>query len=257
MLLEGKVAVLSGGSTGIGSAAAEKFAKEGAKVDILDVNPEGESLAKRLTKEGHDVEFHRCDVSDEAAVSAAVAAVVSKRKRIDILFNNAGIVLIKPLSETSKAEFDRVVNVNLGGTFLLSKHVIPVMQKQGGGAIVNMASVAGHVGQVYHTIYGSTKGAILSLTRALAWELAPDHIRVNSISPGSVDTPMLRGDVKDESSRRKVDSEVVVKERVAHEAFKRWASPAEIANVIAFLASDQASFINGADILVDGGWTAQ
>jgi NAD(P)-dependent dehydrogenase (short-subunit alcohol dehydrogenase family) len=113
-----------------------------------------------------------------------------------------------------------------------------------------MSSVAGHVGQVYHSIYGSTKGAISALTRALAWELAPYKIRVNALSPGSVDTPMLR-------SERKVEPEVIVKERSLHEAFRRWASPTEVANVIAFLASDEASFVNRADWLVDGGWTAQ
>ncbi len=255
--MEGKVAIISGGSSGIGAATAEKFVQEGAKLEILDVNQVGSKLAKRLRSSGFDASFRACDVSDENAVEETIGEIVSKRRRVDVLFNNAGIVLIKPLSETTKAEFDRVVGVNLGGTFLLSKHVIPVMQKQKGGVIINMASVAAHVGQVYHTIYGSTKGAILSLTRALAWELAPYNIRVNSVSPGSVDTPMLRGDVKNESSRRRVKADVIVQERTAHEAFKRWASPGEIANVVAFLASDQASFINGADMLVDGGWTAQ
>jgi NAD(P)-dependent dehydrogenase (short-subunit alcohol dehydrogenase family) len=257
LLLEGKVAIVSGGSNGIGSATAEKFANEGARVDILDVDIAGEKVAQKIRTRGFDCEFHRCDVSDEQQVEQAVGRILDKRKRIDVLFNNAGIVLIKPLAETTKAEFDRVVGVNLGGTFLLLKEVIPTMQRQKQGVIVNMASVAGHVGQVYHTVYGSTKGAIISLTRALAWELAPYGIRVNSISPGSVDTPMLRGDVKDESSRRGVSPGEVVKERTAHEAFKRWASPSEVASVVAFLASDEASFVNGTDMLVDGGWTAQ
>jgi NAD(P)-dependent dehydrogenase (short-subunit alcohol dehydrogenase family) len=154
-------------------------------------------------------------------------------------------------------EFTKVVHTNLGGQFLFCKHVIPYMQKQRGGVIVNMSSVSAHVGQVYHTIYGATKGAISAMTRAMAWELAPDNIRVNTISPGSVDTPMLRADVATESKRRNVESELIVKERAAHEAFKRWATPSEVATVIAFLASEESSFINGADILADGGWTAQ
>jgi NAD(P)-dependent dehydrogenase (short-subunit alcohol dehydrogenase family) len=257
VLLEGKVAIISGGSGGIGAATVEKFAREGATVDFLDVDPAGGRLAERLQKEGLSCAFHSCDVSQEPKVQHEVGGILKDRGRIDVLFNNAGVVLIKPLAETTKDEFDRVVGVNLGGTFLLTKHVVPEMERQKSGVIINMASVAGHVGQVYHTIYGSTKGAILSLTRALAWELAPYNIRVNSVSPGSVDTPMLWSDVKNESSRRGVEESAVVKERTAHEAFKRWASPSEVANVIAFLASDQSSFITGTDVRVDGGWTAQ
>ena len=257
VLLSGKVAIVSGASKGIGKATAEKFLAEGARVAMLDLDKAGEAISLKLGEGGRECMFIQCDVSDESQVRDSVTRVLARWKRIDVLFNNAGVVLIKPLEETTMEEFERVLKVNLGGTFLLSKYVIPAMRKQKGGSIVNMASVAGHVGQVYHTIYGSTKGAILSLTRALAWELAPDGIRVNSVSPGSVDTPMLRGDVLNESSRRGVDSEVVVKERTAHEAFGRWASPSEVANVVAFLASDQSSFVNGADFVVDGGWTAQ
>ena len=121
---------------------------------------------------GLDCDFAKCDVSVESDVVDVVTKAASKTGRIDILMNNAGIVLIKALTETTKEEFEKVINVNLGGTFLFCKHVIPIMQKQGGGVIINMASVAGHVGQIYHTIYGATKGAIMSLTRALAWEVA-------------------------------------------------------------------------------------
>jgi cyclopentanol dehydrogenase len=257
-LLKDKVAIVTGGASGIGAAVVERFLEEGANVSVFDVDEKnGKKLLSSLKAKGREFRFLNCDVSDEASVSAAVKDVHSAERKIDLLLNNAGIVLIKPLSETTKADFDRTVNVNLGGTFLVSKHVVPLMKEQGGGAIVNMASVAGHVGQVYHTVYGATKGAIISLTKALAWELAPYKIRVNSVSPGSVDTPLLRGDVQNEAARRHVDPELVVRERSDHEAFKRWAAPAEIASVIAFLASDQASFINGADILVDGGWTAQ
>ncbi|HZE16944.1 MAG TPA: SDR family oxidoreductase, partial [Mycobacterium sp.] len=150
-----------------------------------------------------------------------------------------------------------VVNTNLGGAFLLCKHVLPIMKRQGRGAIVNMASVSGHVGQTEHVIYGATKGAILALTRALAWEVAPYHIRVNSISPGSVDTPMLRGDITLESERTGLAFEQVKAEREAEQAFNRWADPAEIAAAVYFLASDAASFITGTDLLVDCGWVAK
>ncbi len=174
--------------------------------------------------------------------------------RIDVLNNNAGIVLVRPLDEILWDEYQRVVNVNLGGIFLFCKHVIPVMKKQKSGSIVNMGSVSGHVGQIDHSLYGATKGAIIALTRALAWELAPWNIRVNSVSPGSVDTPMLRSDIKIESAKTGKSYEEVKKLREAEQAFKRWADPSEIAESIYFLASDAASFITGTDLLVDCGW---
>lgn len=252
-----KTAVVTGGASGIGRAVVEVLSEQGAKVVLVDVSQEGLELALTLEKLGLECQYRRCDVAVESQVKTTIGSILDIYERIDILVNNAGVVLIKSLEETTKEEFDKVIETNLGGTFLFCKYVIPVMRKQGGGVIVNMSSVAGHVGQAYHAIYGSTKGAISALTRSMAWELAPYKIRVNSISPGSVDTPMLRTDVATESKRRKVDPEVIVRERTAHEAFQRWASPREIASVVAFLASDGSSFVNGADWLVDGGWTAQ
>ncbi len=259
MDLKDKVTLITGGATGIGRACVELFAARGARVTftVHAVDSRADEVVAALKKQGNTAHMTKCDVSSEEEVAKTVTDVVSREGRVDILVNNAGVVLIKPLVETTMEEFVKVVHTNLGGQFLFCKHVIPHMQKRGSGVIVNMSSVSGHVGQVYHTIYGSTKGAISAMTRALAWEVAPYNIRVNTISPGSVDTPMLRGDVAVESKRRKVDPEVVVKERAAHEAFKRWATPAEIATVIAFLASEESSFINGADILADGGWVAQ
>jgi NAD(P)-dependent dehydrogenase (short-subunit alcohol dehydrogenase family) len=131
------------------------------------------------------------------------------------------------------------------------------MKKQASGAVVNMGSVSGHVGQVDHTVYGATKGAIIAFTRAVAWEVAKHNIRVNSISPGSVDTPMLRSDIELESRRTGIPFETVKKEREAEQAFNRWADPKEIAEAIYFLASERASFITGTDLLVDCGWVAK
>jgi len=186
-----------------------------------------------------------------------VSAETTYERAIDALLNIAGIVLVKPLVETTWDEFRRVVDVNVGGTFLLCKHVLPIMRTQHGGSIVNMASVSGHVGQTDHALYGATKGAILSFTRALAWEVAADNIRVNSISPGSVDTPMLRSDVTLEAQRTGRTFEEVKRLREAEQAFKRWADPREIAETVFFLASDAASFITGSDLLVDCGWVAK
>ena len=203
------------------------------------------------------IRFHNCDVTDESAVSRLIGDVERQFGRIDVLANIAGVVLVRPLTETKWEDFQRIVNVNLGGTFLLLKHVLPIMQRQKRGAVVNMASVSGHVGQIDHGLYGATKAAVIALCRGLAWEMAPYNIRVNSVSPGSVDTPMLRGDIDIESRRTALPFEAVKKKREAEQAFGRWADPAEIASAVYFLASDEASFITGTDLLVDCGWTAR
>jgi NAD(P)-dependent dehydrogenase (short-subunit alcohol dehydrogenase family) len=248
---EGKVALVSGAARGIGRAAAEKLSGEGYVTVGFDVAAEGEGAGAR------EWELERCDVADEAAVGSLVEDVVGRHGRIDVLVNVAGVVLVKPLVETGWAEFQRLVEVNLGGTFLTCKHVVPVMGRQGGGVIVNLGSVSGHVGQVDHALYGATKGAVIALGRALAWELAPLGIRVATVSPGSVDTPMLRSDI-DLEARRTGSSFAEVKAlREREQAFGRWAEPSEIAEAIAFLASDRASFVTGADLLVDCGWVAR
>ncbi len=252
-----KVAVITGGSRGIGAATVKEFAKHGYAVVSLDNLAEGQKIAEEVIKEGGECTFMVCDVSNEKQVAEALKMVDQKYGRVDVLANIAGIVLVKPFDTITWDEYTRTVNVNLGGTFLLCKYVLPFMKKQKSGAIVNMASVSGHVGQIDHVMYGATKGAILAMTRALAWELAAWNIRVNSISPGSVDTPMLRGDITLESKRTGIPFEEVKKEREAEQAFKRWADPAEIAAPIYFLANDEASFITGTDLLVDCGWVAK
>lgn len=251
------VVVLTGAAQGIGAATARLFAERGYTVAALDTLESGQQVCDEIQQAGGDCHFYQCDVTDEAAVHTTVAAILARFGRIDTLLNVAGIVLVKPLVETEWSEFQRVVNVNLGGTFLLCKHVLPLMRLRRSGSIVNMASVSGHVGQTDHALYGATKGAILSFTRALAWEVAADNIRVNSISPGSVDTPMLRSDVTLESQRTGRSFEEVKRLREAEQAFKRWADPREIAETVFFLASDAASFITGSDLLVDCGWVAK
>ena len=224
---------------------------------MIDIVDRIEQVAAEIKSAGGECLFAKGDVSNENDVRAFVDKVMGAYGRIDALINNAGIVVVKPLEEIEWTDFRRVVDVNLGGIFLFCKHVLPVMKKQSGGAVVNMGSVSGHVGQIDHTIYGATKGAIIAFTRAVAWEVARHGIRVNSISPGSVDTPMLRADIELESKRTGIPFDGVKKEREAEQAFNRWADPKEIAEAIYFLASDKASFITGTDLLVDCGWVAK
>lgn len=252
-----KIAVITGAASGIGRAAARKFAKEGYAVAIIDVNKAIAEVGEEIRCSGGDCLDCQGDVSNEKDVTNFVTMVDKRYGRIDVLNCNAGIVVVKPLEETTYEEFSRVAAVNIGGTFLLHKHVLPIMKRQGGGSIVNLGSVSGHVGQTEHAIYGATKGAVIAFTRAVAWEVAGHNIRVNSISPGSVDTPMLRSDIQLESTRTGMPFEDVKKLREAEQAFNRWAEPEEIAETIYFMASAEASFVTGADLLVDCGWVAK
>lgn len=252
-----KVAVVTGAANGIGQACALKFVKEGYAVAMIDINPLLSKTEEMIQEMGG--EYISCvgDVQDEAAMTAFIQTVMETYGRIDVLNNNAGIVVVKPLEDTKYEEFERVAKVNIGGTFLLTKLVLPVMKSQKEGAIVNLGSISGHVGQTEHAIYGATKGAVIAFTRAVAWEVADYNIRVNSVSPGSVDTPMLRSDIQLESTRTGMPFEEVKKLREAEQAFNRWADPSEIAEAVYFLASDGASFITGTDLLVDCGWAAK
>ncbi len=252
-----KVVVVTGSARGIGAATVHEFASHDYAVIGLDILPEGEAVVEAINGSGGECTFMACDVSDELSVAECIRRVGEKYRRIDVLVNNAGVVLVKPFDQITWDEFRHTTDVNLGGHFLLCKHVLPFMKAQRSGVIINMGSVSGHVGQTDHVMYGATKGAIIAMTRALAWELAPYNIRVNSISPGSVDTPMLRGDIELESVRTGEPFSLVKQERESEQAFKRWADPAEIARPIYFLASEAASFVTGADWLVDCGWVAR
>jgi NAD(P)-dependent dehydrogenase (short-subunit alcohol dehydrogenase family) len=252
-----QVAIVTGAANGIGEATAKLFAQNDYAVAAIDIAERVEQVAAEIRSEGGDCLSTKGDVSNEGHVKAFVDQVITAYGRIDALINNAGIVVVKPLEEIDWTDFRRVVDVNLGGIFLFCKHVLPVMKRQASGAIVNMGSVSGHVGQIDHTVYGATKGAIIAFTRAIAWEVAKHNIRVNSISPGSVDTPMLRSDIELESRRTGIPYDTVRKEREGEQAFNRWADPREIAEAIYFLASEKASFITGTDLLVDCGWVAK
>jgi NAD(P)-dependent dehydrogenase (short-subunit alcohol dehydrogenase family) len=256
-MTEKKVAVITGAASGIGKAAALKFSRQGYAVAIFDRSVAISEVGDALRKEGLDCVDYIGDVSSEKDVAEFITRVEQVFGRVDVLNCNAGIVVVKPLEDTSFEDFVRVTNVNIGGTFLFCKHVLPIMKRQRSGSIVNLGSVSGHVGQTEHAIYGATKGAIIAFTRAVAWEVARYNIRVNSVSPGSVDTPMLRSDIQLESTRTGKSFDEVKRLREAEQAFNRWADPREIAEAIYFLGSDAASFITGSDLLVDCGWVAK
>jgi meso-butanediol dehydrogenase/(S,S)-butanediol dehydrogenase/diacetyl reductase len=255
MSIKGKIAIITGAASGIGQATAFLFAQDGAKVVVVDINDKGGKETVNKIKRGRkQAVFIHADVSKEVDVKTMAKKVRDIYGDVDILVNNAGVVLVKPLLETTEQDFEKVVNTNYKSIFLCIKYMLPLMKK--GGSIVNVASISGHVGQINHAVYGGTKGAIIALTRALAWELAPRGIRVNSISPGSVETPMLLGDVEIEAKRLGVSIEKIRKERSNIGALHRWADPKEIAETILFLASDKSSYVTGTDLLVDAGWAA-
>ena len=252
--MRSRVALVTGSAQGIGAATARAFLNEGYSVVGADILAQSEPQGLTANLPGR-YEHHTCDVADEAAVTALFAKVRERWGMIDALANVAGIVLVKPFVETTWEEYRRVVDVNLGGTIFACKHAVPLIRK--GGSIVNIASISGHIGQTDHAVYASTKGAVIALTRALAWELAPSRIRVNSVSPGSVDTAMLRRDIEIEAGRTGLPYETVKAGREAEQALGRWAQPEEIADAVVFLAGERASFITGTDLLVDSGWVAK
>ncbi len=247
-----RVAVVTGGASGIGKASARRLAAEGAQVVLMDrVDPEVE--AKAIEADGHPVWGVVADVADEAAVRAAFEAVLSREGRLDVLVNAAGISSPRSITidEATVEEWTRLCAVNLTGTLWCCRAAIPIMRR-GGGAIVNVASEIGLVGAPRSAMYGATKGAVIQLTRALAVDHAPDGIRVNCVCPGPVDTPLLR-----QSIARARDPAAKLRQEIESTLLGRLGTPEEIASVIRFLVSDEASFMTGSIVVADGGVTAR
>ena len=249
MQSEPKVAIITGGAGGIGEAAARAIARRGARVAVADLRPAAaEETAARLKAESLDVEPVSVDVGTEASVRAMVEAVLKRWGRIDILINNAGIESSKPFLEIGVEEYERVMRVNTTGVWLCCQAVIPTMLRQGSGCIVNVSSVAGQLGGglLGTAAYSTSKGAIISLTKALAREFAKSGIRVNAISPSLTMTDF---------AQRQLDrlAAGTLERVIAMTPIGRVGQAAEIAAVIDFLASDQASFIDGHVLNVDGG----
>jgi len=249
--LKEKVVLITGIASGIGRATATIFAQEGAKVVGADVNQEkGQEVIEAIKRAGGEAIFVEADVSETSDVKRLVKKALAYG-RIDVLFNNAGVELVKKLKDTTEEEWDRIVKINLRSVFLCCKSIIPEMIQKGGGVIINNASVAGLVGS-FSPAYSAAKGGIIALTKTLAVELASDNIRVNCICPGAIETPMLRRVLKKQG-----DPELIRRERVKSYPIGRFGKPEEIAHTALFLASDESSFMTGAVVAVDGGFTSR
>lgn len=256
--LEGKVAVITGGASGIGLGAAQLLSAYGVKVAMLDVNTSaGNKEADLINKEGRVAKFYKCDVTSEESVKATIDSIVEDFGKIDVLFNNAGVTVRKTVVDLTEKEWDFVLDVGLKGTFLMSKHVIPHMEKNGGGSIINTGSGWGLKGGDLAAAYCAVKGGIVNLTRAMAIDHGPSNIRVNSVNPGDTDTAMLR----DEGVQTGVvnaghSQEEYLEECGVDRPLKRIGYPEDIANAVLFLASDYSSWITGTALVVDGGGIA-
>ncbi len=249
MRLPNKVALITGAASGIGAEMAARFAAEGARVVIGDVDAgAGEATAGRIRQAGGRVRFIRLDVTEEESWRAAVAGIKAEEGRLDILVNNAGITRRIPITEMPLETFEAVMAVNLRGVFLGIKTVLPLMQVQREGSIVNISSAAGLVGHRFsNETYGASKGAVTILTKSVAVRYAQDNVRCNSIHPCTVDTPMVRQLFQDPEKQR---------ERLGEIPLGRLATAADVANAALFLASDEAGLITGVALPVDGGLTA-
>lgn len=252
MNFQGKVVIVTGAAKGIGKGIAKVFSEKGAKVAVVDWDAtNGEATAEELRSRGGESIFVQCDVSNEEQVIAMIEAVIRAFGRIDVLVNNAGIGVYKPVLETTSEDWDRCLGVNLKGVFLCSKYAIPHMQKVGKGAIVNISSVHSHATVNGVAPYAASKGGITALTRNMAIDYGPT-IRVNAIAPGWVLTPLIQSIFDSypdpDEQRRQVENRQVM---------KRIGQPEDIGYAAAFLASDEASFITGTQLFVDGGLTAQ
>jgi meso-butanediol dehydrogenase/(S,S)-butanediol dehydrogenase/diacetyl reductase len=249
-VLEGRVALITAGGAGIGAATARRLAREGAHVVVADLSGRrAEAVAAEIAGSRLRAEWLKMDAADPAGVQAAVGRALEVFGRLDVMVNNAGLAEVAPLDEISLEGWNRVLAVTLTGTFLGMKYGLPVMRRQGRGVIVNTASISGTAGDYGLSSYNAAKAGVINLTRSAAIENARHGIRVNCVCPGTIDTraPDLLGGVRADEVRR---------EQAAATPMGRMGQADEIASTICFLASDEASFITGAALVVDGGLTA-
>ena len=248
MRLEGKVALISGGARGMGAAEAKLFAAEGAKVVLGDVlEEEGQRVEAEIAEAGGEAIFVRLDVTSESEWGNAVDTAVQRFGKLDILVNNAGIFNRAFIHEQSEKDWDRVMDINGKGVFLGTKAAIPAMREAGGGSIVNISSVAGLIGSMASTSYNASKGAVRLLTKSTAIQYAKEGIRCNSVHPGPIETPMLDLVYTSPEAREQRRDAIPM---------GRLGNMEDVAKGVLFLASDEASYMTGSELVIDGGYTA-
>lgn len=250
--LRGKIALITGGSSGIGRATALLFAREGAAVSMVDLDQAGgQAVAQSIINFGGRAILVHGDVSKEEDCKRAVEQTVDGLGSLDILFNNAGIIHRASVLETSEKEWDRVMAINVKSVFLLSKYAIPIIARKGGGVIINVASGWGMIGGRKAAAYCASKGAVVQLTKAMALDHGEQNIRVNCICPGDVDTQLIR-----EEANQVGESFAKFLGKASQRPLKRIGKPEEIAQAVLYLASDASSYVTGASLVIDGGGIA-
>jgi len=252
--VEGKVAIVTGGALGIGKASCLLLAKEGAKVAVTDIlDKEGQEVVKEIKNNGGMALFWHLDVSNEKEVQKTFADIHNKFGKIDVLVNNAGIAGVsKPTHEITEEEWDKVMAVNVKGVFFCTKHVIPFMKKTGNGSIINLSSIYGIVSSPDVPPYHASKGAVRIMTKTDAFLYAKDKIRVNSVHPGFIWTPMVENYAKSQGDVEEVRKVLDSLHPIGHVG-----EPDDIAYGIVYLASDESKFVTGSELVIDGGYTAR
>ena len=249
MRLEGKVALITGGSRGQGATEAELFVKEGARVVVADIlEPEGNAVVAQIREAGGEASFIRLDVTSEDDWQDAVEFTLNTYGRLDILINNAAIYKRTPIVQTGLDEWNQIMDINSTGVFLGTKHAVPAMQESGGGSIINISSTAGLVGSERGSAYGASKGSVRLFTKYTAIQHAGDGIRANSIHPGPIDTEMIKENISTPEDRAESEARVPL---------GRIGTVMDVAYGALFLASDESSFMTGAELVIDGGVTAR
>jgi len=249
--MSNKVMIVSGGASGLGLAAAEKFAKNGYNIVLIDINEEkGKKAEQKIKGMGVDAVFCKCDISNKEEVQKAAQITKEKFGRADVLINNAGLEVRGSVLQCTEDDWVRLYDINLKGIYYMSNAFVPMMVDQKKGAVVNTGSILGYRTVPERAAYASSKGAIDTLSRTMAFDLAQYGIRVNCVVPGAIDTPLLRGSINDSP-----DPAGTEKFLGSKSVFGRMGTSEEVANVMYFLASDEASFVTGAAYFVDGGWS--
>jgi NAD(P)-dependent dehydrogenase (short-subunit alcohol dehydrogenase family) len=250
--LDGKVCLITGAGSGIGQASAVLFAREGARVVVADIDDKGaRSTVASIRKEGGESAAEHVDVTDEAQTTSLAARVAKRLKRIDVLFNNAGISGVGDVLETEPDLFDRVMNVNVRGVYLMSRAVVPYMTRQGSGSIINMSSCIAEIGLARRVSYAASKGAVLAMTRSMQVDLAPHGIRVNALLPGTILTPFVERYLRDSYADPEEGMASIRKRQLSSELGR----PHDVAYAALYLASDESRFVMASGLIVDGGVT--